>query len=100
MKLIKDVETNKGKVDVEVYSRGGTKSDSLWIFIHNGKRLTPFAQRLYNYAVTFPGLFKISYGDMMKDLVYHSNPFLSLAKKNQDDGFQGYVPVPFPFPRA
>lgn len=83
---------------VQEISRGGTKSPTMYlIFTEGGKRrVTPFEQRLKGYEFMLNGLFKLVYGDSMKDLIYNSNPFLKIpcSKDEKDTWGAYYTPQP------
>lgn len=82
------------EADVEIYSREGTKSPSLWIIIYDGKRYVPRAAQLIGLHSTMHGLLCIMYSDVdLHNLIYNRNPFLSMITKN--DSWNGaYVPIP------
>lgn len=68
------------KAQIHVYSRNGWKSNKL-IMIHvNGKRITPYEQRLRGYKLDLSTLMRIMYSESLRKLVYTKNPFLEMVK--------------------
>lgn len=60
--VLKDQQvTHRGKsktVTIEEYTRGGIKSPTLSIFVFEGKRITPYMQRLDEWKITFSDALK------------------------------------------
>jgi len=78
------------------YTRGGTKSDTLEIWVYNGKRLTPFARRHYGWTMTLNQLFKYVYTEKNQYItspIPKTNPFLSLIPKDDIKGSPYHTPV-------
>jgi len=46
----------KEKLDIEQYTRGGTMSPTLTVYIRNGKRLVPYAARQLHISQTYDSL--------------------------------------------
>jgi hypothetical protein len=81
-------------VEVIKYTRGGTKSDTLEIWIYNGKQLTPFARRHYGWTMTLNQLFKYTYSEKIQNIIPHmKNAFLSLIPKDDTKGLPYHIPV-------
>ncbi len=47
------VHGKKREVEIESYSRGGTKSPSLWIIRLDGKRIVPYGNKKAGIRLTF-----------------------------------------------
>lgn len=98
MILYKKIPFNLGdtqiKVNIEVYSRHGSKSPALWIVIYKGKRYTPYAQRLTGLSIGSTGMLVMLYsGTDIASLVYSPNPFLSSLPKDLDLSGK-FIPIP------
>lgn len=86
-KLVRDINitinndnTKVFKVDVEVHSRNGSKSQTTWVFIYNGKRYAPYAQNKFKMSPTMNCLFKLIYGDNISDLIYRPSILTDILK--------------------
>lgn len=81
-------------IDVEEYTRGGSKSPSLLIFIQNGKRYVPYARKGMQFNLTLTGLFKMTYSETFEDMLCFtkSNILLSLLPKIEPGG-AFYTPI-------
>lgn len=81
-------------VSIIGYGRKGTQSPITRILVHNGKRITPYEQRIRGWKIPLSTIFELTYRDIkIKDLTYNKNPFLTLISKTND--FVGhYVTVP------
>lgn len=85
----------KIQVDVEEYTRGGYKSDSVLLILHSGRRITPYECRIKKeYQFTLDGLFKIMYSENLKVLIPQFNLISSvLFPKSEPSGDLYCVPV-------
>lgn len=71
-------------VEVEEYSRGGSKSPVLFVVLHQGKRYVPRAQRLWGIDFTLRTHFTLLYSGIdLKDLVSGWNPFLDFLPRKE-----------------
>jgi hypothetical protein len=83
------------RCDVETYSRGGTDSPTLDIFIFSGKRYVPYAAKRIGIEWTASAILHMLYDpELFNDLVYKDNPFLSLIPK-KDDFIGSYIPIDY-----
>lgn len=88
MQIFKNVDVNfDGKIvkaDIETYTRGETKSDTLYIVIIKAKRYVPFACKKYKIYFTLNFLFRLIYEPQIKLLLEsYKNPFLDGIKKDE-----------------
>ncbi len=94
MHLVKNVEVLidgvSTKVDVEIHSRGGSKSPTLDIVRYKRKRITPYQAKCLKLTYTLNTLFKLVYSPKMTTLVPLHNPFLTYVSKDL------WAPVPTP----
>ena len=95
-KILKNQDVGKGvKADIEIYSRCGSRSPSLDIFIVNGKRLVPYQWKKLGYGITFQiALLEYLDLELLKQELLRSDRFFSKIAK--DDNWAGQ-PILIPF---
>jgi hypothetical protein len=83
------------EVQLERYSRNGTKSPTLELYVrtNGGSRITPFEFRVRGYSIDLNNLFKMVYGDVMEKLVPDSLELMSLIIKDESHGSLYHIPV-------
>lgn len=69
------------RVDIEAYTRGGSKSPSLYIFIYKNHRFTPFAAKRAKLYLTFEGGLRLLYDGVIEAVMRRPNYFLDMVKK-------------------
>lgn len=95
MKIIKNVPVlnrlgKELRVDVEVWTRDGTESPTTYILHYNGRRITPFEQRIRGWSFTLNGLFKLVYSEHLERLI----PTDSFMKIILDKSSGSLYPLP------
>lgn len=89
-------------VDVLVYGRKGSKSPyAIYYRTRRGRRrlITPFEQKKRGWTAPLSFHLTMMYGELyynyMKDLVYHTNPFLMLMSKGDSMSSNVFVPIKY-----
>lgn len=92
---VAEIVRNSIKYDVLQYTRGGTKSPTMWVLVDTltGRRYTPYAQRHYNIRLNLNDIFKILYGKMLRDFVSSGITLLSKIPKEIGYSSPFHVPV-------
>lgn len=70
------------KLPVQIFTRGGYMSPFCSLILWEGRRITPYEQRLKGWVIdyTLNDLFKITYQELVSKLVPEANAFLRLLR--------------------
>lgn len=90
-------DNNIAYCNVEEHTRGGTKSPVQCIILYKNKRYPPYAQQHFGFYFSLNSLFKLTYGNLIEQMIYSDNKFLSLIKKVDYDMFKGNYIKPISF---
>lgn len=88
---------NKAWIDVESknFTRGGTKSPTMTIFVRkrDGHIITPYEFKVYQYSIDLNNAFKMVYGDELEKLIPSQSYLFSYLPKEKGFSSPYHVPV-------
>lgn len=85
-------------VDVEEYRRSGTEAPSLYVLIHNGRRLVPYQWRREGYEFTFSTLLNLYLpNELLKEEMIKRSTFLMYVGRDREiwSGAPLILPIEF-----
>ena len=66
---------------VLIFGRRGSKAPQSYYILDNGRKISPYEQRLRGWSFGLNGLFKLVYSRAIAELIPSSNGFLKIIKR-------------------